>query len=598
LKLAANRFPEGGGGAGFFDLGGSPVVDFSMRYAKALSDKLAFKINFSVITATDWAANDFDNIGDGERFERHADVPGYDGVNIYGDEVQANLPLGNFGANVIVTRTGYAEEDLFDYDFTNYKTSGAIHYKINEKLRAIVQGNFGTGNTFYTGDNRLFLRDFSIFQGKVELSSDRLKLRAYMTQQQTGNSFDGRFLALQLMTTSRSHQDWFNVYQAAFEGLLVSRGFFGGDHEIARAAADSDVQLISEGSARLEPGTPEFFETRNRIINTRGFEEGASFKDNTTLYHFHGSYDFAGLIPFADISAGVNYRYYDPESSGIIFPDSTGNDITMSEYGGFLQLRRKFLTDRLALNASLRVDKNENFDTRFSPRFSALYTFKEDHNFRLSLQTGFRFPNLREQFINQDLGSAQLVGGLPFLIEPLDVDNQAFFEQSVDAFNQAVAVDINPDPEINPLRFNQEQAELKNISLLEAGLLAPGDVTGIRPERIRSVEVGYKSVLANNQVFVDVSYYLNSYKDFIGIVRVNKPKTSPGVDLFSAARQINNTTEREVFFIYNNAKEAVRSQGVSFNVDFTSKGGFTLGVNGAWATLTSNADDPILQKLN
>ncbi len=598
LKLAANRFPEGGGGSDFFDLGGEPVFDFSLRYAKAFSDKLAFKTNFSIISATDWAANNFDNIGDGERFERHADIPGYDGVNIYGDEFQANLPIGDFGANVIVTRTGYAEEDLFDYEFTNYKLAGAIHYKISEKLRAIVQGNFGTGNTFYTGDNRLFLKDFQIFQGKVELSSERLTLRGYLTQQQTGNSFDGRFLALQLMTNARSHQDWFNVYQAAFQGLLISRGIIGGDHEIARQAADSDIQLTEDAGARFEPGTPEFLQARNRIINTRGFQEGASFKDNTSLYHFQGSYDFTGLIPLMDLSMGVNYRFFDPESSGVIFPDSVGNDITLHEYGGFLQAKRKLMQEQLALSASIRVDKNENFDTKFSPRFSVLYTVAKDHNFRLSFQTGFRFPNLREQFINQDLGSTKLVGGLPFLIEPLGIDDQAFYEQSVEAFNQAVQIDINPDPDVNPVRFNQEQAELKNIAILEQGLVRTGDVTGIRPERIRSIEVGYKSVLADNQVFVDVSYYLNSYKDFIGIIRANKPKTSPGVDLFSSARQINNSTEREVFFIYNNAQDNVRSQGVSFNVDFTSKGGFTVGLNGAWASLTSNPDDPIIPGFN
>ena len=598
LKLAANRFPEGGSGSSFFELQGSGVYDFSVRYAKALSPKLAFKVTGSMISAQDWTANNFDNIGVGERFEQHPDIPGYDGVNVYGDEVQALLPLGDFGANVTVTRTGYAEEDLFDYDFTNYKLSGAVHYKIKEDLRLVLQGNYGKGNTFYTGDNRLFLRNFQLSQTKAELQGSRLNIRTYYTLQNSGESFDGRFLALQLMRSARSDEDWFRVYQAAFEGLLISRGVNGGDHKIARAAADSNIQLNSPASARLEPGTDVFNAAYQRIVNTRGFEEGAAFKDNTSLYHVDGSYDFSGMWRFADLSVGANYRFFDPESSGVLFPDSTGNDITMFEYGGFIQLRKKLMEEKLQITASTRFDKNENFDPRVTPRFSLLYRYRNDHNFRLSFQNGFRFPNLRETFTFQNLGSAWLVGGLGPLIEPLDLAGTAMFQQAVDEFNRQVAIAINPDPEVNPVRFNQDQAEFLNLPILEAGLVAPGDIQAIRPEQIRTIEFGYKSVLSNKRLFVDLTYYHNTYDDFIGIIRVIKPKTSPQLDLFVAARQVNNSTEREQFFIYNNARETVRSQGISANVDYTSTGGFVLGVNAAWAALSSDPSDPIIPGFN
>ena len=84
----------------------------------------------------------------------------------------------------------------------------------------------------------------------------------------------------------------------------------------------------------------------------------------------------------------------------------------------------------------------------------------------------------------------------------------------------------------------------------------------------------------------------------MGIVRVHKPRTDPGVDLFAAAGQINNTGEKDVYFIYSNAREQVRSQGFSFNLDYSSTGGFVLGLNGAWAALSSDADDPIIPGFN
>jgi hypothetical protein len=551
-----------------------------------------------LISATDWAANDFDNIGEGDRFERHPAAPGYDGINVYGDEIQAALPIGNFGSNVTVTRTGYNEENLFDYDFTNYKMNGAIHYKITDKIRAIVQGNYGTGNTVYSGDNRLFLSDFQLYQGKAEISSERFRIKGYMTKQETGNSYDGRFLALQLMRTARSDEDWFEVYQTAYEGILISRGITGGSHEVARAAADSNLELLNPAKARLEPGTEEFEQARNNIINTLGFNEGAGIQDNTTLYHIDGSYDFSGLFKLVDLSVGGNYRFFDPESAGILFHDSAGNDITMYEYGGFVQASKSLLPSKLKLTGSLRFDRNENFDTRYTPRVSTLYTYKTDHNFRVSFQTGYRFPTLREQHSYQNLGSAFVVGGLEPLINPLNLAGSAFYEQSIDAFNDAVNLATNPDPEINPVRFNQEQAELENLHILENGLVQEGDIAAIRPEQIRTIEVGYKSLISRNRLLLDLTYYHNFYTDFIGIVRVHRPKTNPGVDLFAAAGQLNNTSEKDVFFIYNNAREQVRSQGFSFNLDYTSNGGFLVGLNGAWAALSSDSEDPIIPGFN
>lgn len=97
---------------------------------------------------------------------------------------------------------------------------------------------------------------------------------------------------------------------------------------------------------------------------------------------------------------------------------------------------------------------------------------------------------------------------------------------------------------------------------------------------------------------MDFTYYYNWYQDFIGIIRVIKPKTSPLTDLFVAARQVNNTSERDMFFIHNNARETITSQGLSFNADYTSVGGFILGINGAWANLVSQSNDPVIPGFN
>ena len=123
--------------------------DFSFRYGKKISDRVAFKITGGYLKADDWNASDYRNKIDltNPNSNRWTDS-GYDGVNIYGDEVTLNLEdiedqiaegfadnLGhtegtqeyNDAIELIknnvpdkdLTRTGFKEVDLVDYNAEN-----------------------------------------------------------------------------------------------------------------------------------------------------------------------------------------------------------------------------------------------------------------------------------------------------------------------------------------------------------------------------------------------------------------------------------------------------------------------------------------------
>ena len=75
----------------------SPFYDWSLRWAKKLSDKFAFKINAQFVQAQDWLANNTGNYsrlsganGSPTTGTRLTD-PNYDGVNVYGDETTSSL---------------------------------------------------------------------------------------------------------------------------------------------------------------------------------------------------------------------------------------------------------------------------------------------------------------------------------------------------------------------------------------------------------------------------------------------------------------------------------------------------------------------------
>ncbi|HEX2627374.1 MAG TPA: carboxypeptidase-like regulatory domain-containing protein, partial [Chitinophagaceae bacterium] len=74
-------------------------------------------------------------------------------------------------ANNNVTRTGYEEKYLVDYNNLNVKFTGALHYKITNNLEASLSSYIGTGTTVYTGADRYSLRNLKMAQHKLELRS-------------------------------------------------------------------------------------------------------------------------------------------------------------------------------------------------------------------------------------------------------------------------------------------------------------------------------------------------------------------------------------------------------------------------------------------
>jgi hypothetical protein len=70
------------------------------------------------------------------------------------------------------------------------RIGGALHYRINEKLEAIVQGNFSKGTSLYTTTNRFSIRDFDIGFGKLELKSPDFFLRTWAVMENSGDSYD------------------------------------------------------------------------------------------------------------------------------------------------------------------------------------------------------------------------------------------------------------------------------------------------------------------------------------------------------------------------------------------------------------------------
>lgn len=598
VKQGINRI--GGGNAS-----ATPYYDWAVRWGKAVGKKFAFKISGQLISAMDWEAHDTRNLQRNNVFsslksgDRTTD-PNYDGVNVFGDEASATMAYvaqaGIFGpsntslttvvntlipilgraptqAEIInfystqnpavfgplpyfaqglafnyyggqtVSRTGYNERDLVDYHAYNFRLNGSVNYKITENIEASLNGYWGTGTTVYTGADRYAIKNLKMGQYKGEVKGKNWFVRATTTQENSGDAYTATTAALFINRQWSPDATWFGTYSATYAASRTGGLSSAQSHANARAAADQ---------GRLLPGTQGFQNAFNLAKRTSINKGGAKFEDRTDLYHFEGQYNFSN-IKVVDWLVGASYRIYHLNSQGTIFADTTG-PINISEMGVYTQLQKSFLNDVLKLTGSLRYDKNENFEGRFTPRGTALIRIFPNNNIRLSVQTAYRFPSTQDQYINLLTGGAnRLIGGLPEFNTFFKFNtNPAYTAESIVAYRNSIAAGAP-----NPTLLKQAQFQV------------------IKPERANSYELGYRGLLTK-KLLADAYVYYSQYKDFIGRTAVGRgvsgnPASAP-TDLASPF------TTNNYSFVVNTTND-VNAIGWGASINYALSKGFELTAN-------------------
>ena len=540
------------------------LYDFGIRYAKAFNDRFAFKLNASYLTGEDWYANNFTDVSAQTPINKRGDNnPGRDALNIYGDEISRSLPgIG------LVTRTGYEEKDLMNYGVYSLKLNGALHYRLSNNLEAIYQYNFGQGTASYTGSSRFDLNNFVLQTNRLELKGSNFFVRGYMVGENSHDSYNTRSLAQfinrdwvqdlsgRTVAPALADNTWFTRYAAAFNG--TAPGVPSANNTSARAFADQ---------GRFLPGSESYNKAKDVSTNTFGLN-GSGVFSNSKFYHADGQYDFSKSIKVFELLVGGSMRQYKMFTNGSLFDDKV-NKISIQEYGTFVQAGKKLLEDKLKLSASIRFDKNENFEGNFTPRFSGVYTLNNFHNFRASYQTGFRNPTPVDQFINLNVGPITILGGAPSNSRGLNVYENSYTATSVNAFGSAVGAAIGSGtPPPVAIGNNKD-------------LLVKSNVAYIKPEQQKAYEIGYKGVI-KEKLLLDVNYYRSSYTNFILNTVVIRP-TSPvlGTDGKANAVAAGEVASRAVkaYQLYTNAADQVSSEGVSLGLTYLLDQGYVLGGN-------------------
>ncbi|MEP6734105.1 MAG: TonB-dependent receptor [Chryseolinea sp.] len=550
------------------DAGGThPMGSYAIRYAKAFNNKFAFKVNFNYMKATDWLGNDYKT--DRNSPESKTDLSGtknFDGLNTYGDETQIQTPVPSVGT---ITRTGFREQDLLDNrDAKTIKGDVALHYKITDKIEALYNYRYGGGSSIYQGTEKYALRNFNQQFHKIEVRGDNFFVRAYMSATDAGDSYNLSALgAYANEAFSPSAAKWVPDFIKAMQGYKEDASYTGtvkaGDYASARAYADRVIPLA---------GSQAFTDTVN-VVRRRFFQRkppGASFYDNSKLKHAEFNYNFMKEIKWMELQVGGNVRQYDLYSNGTIFnegPDDgvNFNRIKVNEFGVYTQAS-KMITSFLKLTASIRYDKNQNFNGQVTPRISVVYNVNPNQNIRASFQTGFRNPDTQAQFIYFPSSSGTLIGSTRKNAERYGIFNGGSYTQS--SYNDYVA----SGGAINP-------ADGATVGG-DPTLLKSTNFGYVQPEKLKSFEIGYKGVI-KTKLLIDFNVYYTSYKDFIGgEIVINKLPTT---------HQGNAVAAGTLFSPYTNSKEAVNSYGVGLGLTYSLPMNFS--VNGNWNYANFDANE-------
>ena len=590
------------------------LLEGGFRWAQALENAdgeevFAYKVNAYGFRADDWEADNYDPVFD---TETGRDNPGgYDAVNVYGDEFDRLFDRdGRVIGLGVFHRDGYREVDLVDYDSYNLKANVQAQWRLRPRLdlvspELLASSSYSTGTTIYQGDNRFSLRDIQFFQHKLELRKrGAYFVRTYLTHEDAGDSYDPYFTALLLQDAASSNVDFARRYEGfwvagardpatgerigAFRDELQGRdGFpsrrdFPGDvegynaaveaflapfsselfgfHDQAQAFANAGDPRDADVVDRFEPGTARFDSLFSAITTRPASDElGTRFVDRSALWHTHAEYIFddlagegRGALTDLDVRVGGNYRLYLPNSEGTILLDTAGRDIDTYEYGvyggGTATLR-----ERWRVSGSVRLDKHENFDYLVSPAASIVYLPTETTTFRVSLSSAIRNPTLSDQYLNYNVGRARLLGNLTGFDSLVTVPSLLDFSASLDA-----------------------------------DTLAYFDVAPIRPERVRTIELGARTTLFES-VFVDATYYYSFYRDFIGFNLGAELDFAPGTTRLTGA---------DVYRVAANAEDDVTTQGFSVGLSYYFADYFAASGNYSWNVLNSETDDPIIPAFN
>lgn len=608
----------------------SILTESAIRYARAFN-KFAFKINFGYMQGTDWRSNT--RLDQNPNYLKSANPNfssldgsnniAFDGWNKYGDDALAGSNVVSISGLTIdgaanktlrVARTGYWETDLVNPRVQNLKFDASLHYKLTDKLELSYAYRSGKMDGVFQRGNKIRLEGVTVQNHSLQLKGNNFSVLSYISVENTGKSYNVKPLADNMdlysggsaSAWSTKYKNALNTYAALNGGLTLTN--------LAEATAYARLQA---DAGRAEPGTARFDSLKNVITGINNWDiksstipdapvtGGAALVQKSHLYHTEAQWDLSSKIKIFNLLIGSDARIYEVIPDGNNFVDfsrpiadrnkpladgSFGKNVLYKKFGAFAQATKTLFNEKLKLFASVRYDYNPEFNSKLTPRLAAVYTLRGKHNFRITYQQGYRFPALFEALSYVNNGRVKRVGSLSYINEGLGYLENSYTQASVVNFNAVVSAQGNTDA----------------AALANRNLLVWANLPKATPEKINSLEAGYKSILFDNKIVIDVDAYSNTYYGFLGQVQVFVPKgETVGSDAAVLAMLDRNrdatgattTTAaskgQDRYRVYTNAKNAYHNYGSALSLTYNFYKKFLIKSNINFNKIKSNSKDDI-----
>ena len=403
------------------------------------------------------------------------------------------------------------------------------------------------------------------------------------------------------------------------------RNFLGGYNDLLTAYHHQTSNFVNNNAsyghqAFFEPGSARFDSAFAAITSKESYSQGGSrFFDRSALYHGHGEYKYTikfnassyneletekwYLKPFVkglnnlanlstgflnffnnmEVTTGMSARLYKPNSHGTIFSDTSYyqynitynadhtvasrdsqlvyKKITNFEWGAYIGLEKKLAHNKIKLNATSRIDKNENFPYLWSPALSAVYSPNKNHTIRINFSSAIRNPTLADQYLFYPVGRALLVG-------------------NIKGYDSLVTVESF----VNALNFD-------NVALLHYFNVKP-----VVPEKVKTAEIGYRTSLFNH-LYIDFNAYYSEYNDFIGY------KIGTKMDILTIYNGPFFPPSKKILFknfyrVATNSEEIVTTSGASIGFTYFFRNFYEITGNYSFNQLNKKSDDPLIPAYN
>ena len=517
--------------------------NISIRYAKALNYRLAFKINLGYLKGQDWASGDFNSYNDYNSMGvNKSNDPGFNGANLYGDEggISNTIILG--GKPMQVSRTGYREGDLTDYEAKLLHADAMVHYKMGKYSDVSYTYRIGETDNILTRGSKIKLKNFVVQQHVLQLKTPELSFRSYINTENSGKSYGIRYLAEALNTSVKSNTQWNTDFQTAYNSA-ISAGQTN-DQALQTARTTADV-------GRLVPGTDAYNTKVAEIRNSKSDK----FIASGYFWHNEVIYDLSKYTKnIADIQVGADSRYSQVHSEGTAYADTVGGSPVFSyKFGGFVQAARD-LSDKFRVVGSVRIDKARDINKVFTERIGFVYAPNERNNFRMSYQNGYRLPTFVEAYMYIKTDNALGIGGLKQTLESVNIVHNSYSYESVLAFKAGYLHDVTSGS-------TSAQALANNASLLKVSTF-----DYLKPEQNQTLDFSYKGSFLHDRLYVDGNVYGTQYNNFIQTFTVIKPTGGIGALSTDAAKIL--SSKYSVYQTLSNVTSNVYVYGASLSVDY------------------------------